>query len=179
MYNTHGGTTVVGGGAPATTVVKPSNQQDVKNHNIEMKLKQSFSRSEVDRSALATVRRTRRRRCRPRGRRARTAVSRRSQATKAGRLDAQGVGEAIERFAATVETLQRQCELVEDEQGRWEKQRTRKEERRRLQSFIGRPRKQGEATAESFPRQHEAKAATRAPGTTKFKFTELQNCHPV
>jgi hypothetical protein len=36
-----------------------------------------------------------------------------------------------------------------------------------LQSFIGQPRKQGEATAESFPRQHEAKAATRAPGTPK------------
>ena len=88
--------------------------------------------------------------------------------TRAGWLGVQGVGEAIERFAAMVETLQRRCELAGDEQGRREKQRMRKEERRRLQSFIGRPRKQGEATTESFPRQREAKAATRAPGTPKM-----------
>ena len=39
-----------------------------------------------------------------------------------GWLGAQGVGEVIERFVATIETLQRRCELAEDEQGRREKQ---------------------------------------------------------
>ena len=33
--------------------------------------------------------------------------------------------------------------------------------------LITRPRKQEEATTESFPRQREAKAATRTPGTPK------------
>ena len=40
-------------------------------------------------------------------------------------------------------------------------------EESRRRSIIGRPRKQGEATATPFPRQREAKAATHAPGTPK------------
>jgi len=81
-------------------------------------------------------------------------------------VDAQGDG-AITGFSCDGGALQRRCELVGDEQGRREKQSNGKEERRLLQSFIGRPRKQGEATAESFPCQREAKATTRVPGTPK------------
>ena len=103
-------------------------------------------------------------------------------------MGAQGVGEAIEHFAATVETLQRWCELTGDEQGRREKQRTRKEERRRLQSFIGRLRKQGEATEKSFPCQREAKSShsrawnaedsrRRCSKSGEHCSTKLQNCH--
>ena len=47
------------------------------------------------------------------------------------------------------------------------KQSKKKGQRRQGRSFIGRPRKQGEATAMPFPRQREAKTATRAPGTPK------------
>ena len=82
-------------------------------------------------------------------------------------MDAQGDG-AITGFSYDGGALPRRCELAGDEQGRREKQSKGKEERRLLQSFIGRPRKQGEATSESFPRQREAKAATRAPGTDQM-----------
>ena len=68
-------------------------------------------------------------------------------------------------FSCDGGALQRQCELAGDEQGRRKNRAREKEEQRQLQSFIGRPRKQGEATAESFPRQREAEAATRTPGT--------------
>ena len=91
--------------------------------------------------------------------------SQRNQSTIVGWLGAQVVGEAIEHFVATMETLQRRRELVGDEQGRWKKQSKGKEEWRRLQTFIGRPRKQGEATAAPFPCQREAKTATRVPRT--------------
>ena len=64
MYNTHGGTTVVDGGAPATVVVKTSNQQDIKHHGIKAKLEQPNTRTEVHRGALATATRSRRRRYR-------------------------------------------------------------------------------------------------------------------
>ena len=140
------------------------------------------------RRALATTTQAQRRDYRPRRRKRCTASSRRNQATRAGWLGAQGAGEAIERFAVTVETLQRRCELAGDEQGRREKQRTRKEERRRLQSFIGRPRKQGEAMEESFPRQREAKSGhsrawnaeesrRRCSKSGEHCSTKLQNYH--
>ena len=65
------------------------------------------------------------------------------------------------------EALVRRRELTGDDRQRREKQRAKEEQRRRRRSFIGRPRKQGEATATPFPRQREAKTATRAPGTPK------------
>ena len=65
------------------------------------------------------------------------------------------------------EALVRRRELTGDDRQRREKQRAKEEQRRRRRSFIGRPRKQGEATAMPFPRQREAKTATRAPGTPK------------
>jgi len=50
------------------------------------------------------------------------------------------------------------------EQRRREKQRAKKEERRRLQSLIGRPRKCKEATTKPSARQRDAQTATRATG---------------
>ena len=65
-HSEHNRTMVVGGDAPATAVVKWSNQQDIKHHGIEMKLEQPNTRAEVHRGALAMAKRLRRWCCRPR-----------------------------------------------------------------------------------------------------------------
>ena len=83
-------------------------------------------------------------------------------------MDAQEGDGAGTGFSYDGGALPRRCELAGDEQGRRKNRAREKEERRLLQSFIGRPRKQGEATVESFPRQREAKAATRVPKTPKM-----------
>ena len=93
--------------------------------------------------------------------------SRRNQLTTAGWVDAQEGDRARTSFSCDGGALPRRCELAGDEQGRRKNRAREKEERRLLQSFIARPRKQGEATAESFLRQREAKATTRAPRTPK------------
>ena len=82
-----------------------------------------------------------------------------------GWLGAQRIGEAGTGFAETVTALGRRRKLdgamavlpgkteeetKENGDGGW---------------LITRPRKQEEATTESFPRQREAKAATRTPGS--------------
>ena len=63
-HSEHNRTMVVGGDAPATAVVKTSNQQDIKHHGIKAKLEQPNTRIEVHRGALATAMRSRRRRYR-------------------------------------------------------------------------------------------------------------------
>ena len=74
--------------------------------------------------------------------------------------------------------------------GDGKKQRAKKEEQRRLQSFIGRPRKRKEATPESFPCQRNAQTTTRAIGSKpkdrrqcsksgEHCTSKLQNCHLV
>ena len=91
----------------------------------------------------------------------------RNQSTTVSWVDAQEGDGAGTGFSCDGGALPRRCELAGDEQGRRKNRAREKEERRLLQSFIGRPRKQGEATVESFPRQREAKATTRAPRTLK------------
>ena len=59
-HSGHSRATVVDGGAPATTVVKTSNQHGIKHHSIETKLEQPNTRTEVHRGALATATRSRR-----------------------------------------------------------------------------------------------------------------------
>jgi len=59
-HSGHSRATVVGDGAPATAVVKMSNQQGIKHHSIETKLEQPNTRTEVHRGALATATRSRR-----------------------------------------------------------------------------------------------------------------------
>ena len=61
----HSGAAVVGGDAPATAVVKTSNQQDINHHSIETKLEQPNTKTEVHRGALAMVTRLRRWCCWP------------------------------------------------------------------------------------------------------------------
>ena len=70
------------------------NQPGTKHHGIVAKLKQGFTRSEAHRRALATTALARRRFYRPRGRKVASGVPQRNQATKVGRLGAQGKGEA-------------------------------------------------------------------------------------
>ena len=84
----HDGAEIVGGEALVAVVIKMRNQWVIEYHGIVAKLKQDSVGAEAHRGALATVRRTRWRCCRPRGRRARTAVSRRNQAKLVGWLGA-------------------------------------------------------------------------------------------
>ena len=65
LVDGHSGATVVGGDAPATVVVKTSNQQDINHHGIDTKLEQPNIRTEVHRGALATATRLQRWCCRP------------------------------------------------------------------------------------------------------------------
>ena len=67
---------VVGGDAPVAVVVKMRNQWVIEYHGIVAKLKQDSAGAEAHRGALATTKCSRRGHYRPRGRRARTAVSR-------------------------------------------------------------------------------------------------------
>ena len=74
-----------------------------------------------------------------------------------GWLDVQGCGGARALFAETATALGRRQKLDGAAAVVTGKKTEKKEERRRRRrSFIGRPRKQGEATVKSFPRQREA-----------------------
>ena len=65
----HGGVEIVGGEALVVVVIKMRNQWVIEYHGIVAKLKQDSAGAETHRGALATAKRARRRRCRPRGRR--------------------------------------------------------------------------------------------------------------
>ena len=121
VHSGHGGENNDDGGAQVTVMDKMSKQPVIEHHGIKAELAACQARAKTDRGALATAKRARRRCCRPRGRKAASGGSWRNRATTVGCLSTQGVGEAIERFALTVEALQRWCELVGDEQGRREK----------------------------------------------------------
>ena len=54
-HSEHSRTMVVGGDAPATAVVKWSNQQDIMHHGIETKLEQPNTRAEVHREGWLAV----------------------------------------------------------------------------------------------------------------------------
>ena len=106
-HSDHGGAIFNDGDAPVATMDKMVNQPGTKHHSIMAKLKACSSRVETHRRTLATVMRTRRRYCRPRGRKRRTASSWGSQVTRAGWLGAQGLGGAVYLFAETVQSLNR------------------------------------------------------------------------
>ena len=82
-----------------------------------------------------------------------------------GQMDAQGLGEAGTSLSATVEHDNDGTGSPEWSSGDGKKQRAKKEEQRRLQSFIGRPRKRKEATTKPLARQRDAQMATRATGS--------------
>ena len=60
----------IDGGVPATAKDKWSNEAVTEHHGNPVKLELDFARAEAHRRATATVKRTRRRCCRPRGRKA-------------------------------------------------------------------------------------------------------------
>jgi len=107
VHSDHGGANFGDGEAPVAAVVKTSNQQDIKHHGIETKLEQPNTRAEVHRGALATVKRLRRWCCRPRGRKRRTSISQRRQATRVGWLGVLGLGDAMASFAKDGKALRR------------------------------------------------------------------------
>jgi len=143
------------------------NQWVMEDYIIVAKLKQDSVGAEDHRNTLATAKRSRRGRCRPRGRRARTASSRRIQATKVGWLGAQGIGKAGTGFAETATALGRRRELDEAAvvvMGKTEEEEKRR--RRRLGSY-NTTQKLKEATTEPFPCQRDTKDGHDAPGTPK------------
>ena len=82
---------------------------------------------------------TRRRCCRPRRRRARTAVSRRSQTSRVGRLGAQGASRAMMGFAMTGWRYGDGTSSTEQRRRRREKQGRRKEKNSDGEDLITRP----------------------------------------
>ena len=98
-HSGHGGVSNSDGGAPVAALDKMINQQGIKHHSIKAKLEQHRARTVTHRGALATVRRTRRRRCRPRGRKTPSDTSRRSQTARMGQLGAQGTSGAMASLA--------------------------------------------------------------------------------
>ena len=112
VHNGHGGASNGDGGVPVAVVDKTINQQDIKHHGITEKLKQCFPRSEAHRRVLATTALARRGLCRPRGRRAWSASSRRNQPTTIGWVEAQEKDGTGTVFTKTTTALGRRCGLA-------------------------------------------------------------------
>ena len=93
-HSSRGGTSNDDGDVLVAAVEEMTKQQGIKHHGIKVKLEQYFARTKAHRRALATTALTRRWCCRPRGRKAASGVSWRSQATRAGWLGAQGTSRA-------------------------------------------------------------------------------------
>ena len=72
VYSNHGGANVGDGDASTTAVDKRTNQSVIKYHGHKAKLTVRSVMTKTHREAPATANRARRRRCWPRGRRART-----------------------------------------------------------------------------------------------------------
>ena len=87
-------------------------------------------------------------------------------------MDAQGVGGAGASLSAMAEHDSDGTGSPEMSKVTGRKQSKGKEERRRLQSFIGQPRKRKEATTKPSARQRDARTATRATGS-KSKFAGM------
>ena len=106
-HHGHSGANNGDGGAPVAAVDKRLIQPSTQHHGNMAKLTACQARAETDCGALAMAKRARRRCCRPRGRKAASGGSRWNQATKVSQLGAQGIGEAIERFATMAQALVR------------------------------------------------------------------------
>ena len=141
------------------------NQWVMEYHSIVAKLKQDSAGAEDHRNTLATAKRSRRGRCRPRGRRERTVSSRRIQVTKVGWLGAQGIGEAWTGFAETATALVRRQKLDGAAAAVTGKQRRRENEERRRWLAYNTTRKRKEATRKPSPCQRDAQTVTRATGS--------------
>ena len=115
---------VVDGGVSATAKDKRSNQAVTEHHGNPMKLESGFAGAEARRRAMAMVKRTRWRCCRPRGRKAMSGVSEQSQSTRAGWLGSQRIDGAVAGFAEDGNARQRRHSSTEQRWRRREKQRS-------------------------------------------------------
>ena len=75
-HSSHGDASYVDGGVPVAVVDKRINQPGTKHHGNMGKLELCRAREKTHRRVLATVTRTRRRCCRPQGRKATLSISR-------------------------------------------------------------------------------------------------------
>jgi len=132
-----------------------------------VKLEPGFARAAAHRRATATVKRRRRRCCRPRGRKACTAVPRLSQASKAGGMVAQGASGAMTALLRMERHYVDGTGSTEQRRRRREKQGRRNGDERRRHWPYSVAQKQGLATQESSRASTEPKMATSAPGNQK------------
>ena len=110
-HSGHGGASNGDGGASVTAVDKRSNQPVIENHGNKAKLELHRARAKAHWRVLATTAQARWWRCRPQGRKARTAGSRWSQASRVGLLGAQGTDEAVASYATTGNAPRRRQKL--------------------------------------------------------------------
>ena len=156
VHGDHGGTKFVGDGVPATAVDKTAKQQWNEHYGIETMPKVHQSRATAHRRALATEKWNLGWVRRPRGRRQWNSSFRWRQTELVGRPDVQGVGGAGASLSAMAEHDSDGTGSPEMSKVTGRKQSKGKEERRRLQSFIGQPRKRKEATTKPSARQRDA-----------------------
>jgi len=156
VHSGHGGANNDDGDALVAAVDKRVKQPSTKHHGNMAKLKACQARAETDIGALATVKRTRRWCCWPRGRKAAHGVPRRNQAPRLGELGLQGEYGAGTGFAATVETLRRRQKLNGAMAVKTGKSRGRNGKERRRRRPYNAAQKQEEATPRPSPRQRDA-----------------------
>ena len=102
---------IIDGGVSVTAKDKRSNEVVTEHHGNSMKLEPGFARAEAHRRATTTVKRTRRRCYRPRGRKATSGGPRQNQAPRLGWVGSQVVGGTEARFAEMVKALRRRRKL--------------------------------------------------------------------
>ena len=165
-------------------------QPGTKHHGITKKLKQGFIRSEAHRRALATTAQPRRRSCRPRGRRAWSASSRQSQASRMVRLSTQGISRAVASVTEDWRVQWRRQKLNGVRLRRREKIEEEEKRRRRRLGTYNVAQKLKEATTESFPvpaRRHgqprrawkQAEGRRRCSESGEHCSQYLQDCHSL
>ena len=163
-HSNHGGASNDDGDVPVAVVDKMVNQPGTKHHGIVPKLKQDFARAVAHRRATATVKRTRRWCCRPRGIKATSGVSRRNQATKTGLLSAQGTSGPVASFAEDVKALRRRQSSTEQRRRRLEKQKRRTAKNGGIVDLIAQLRSKKKPCSSLPPASTKPEMATGAPG---------------
>ena len=154
-------------GVPVAAVDEKVTQQGTKHHDNMAKLELRRARAKTHRRVLATVMHTQRRCCRSRGRKARTAFPRWTQASRMGRLGAQGAGGAVTGFATTGRHYGDDTSSTEQRRRRREKQGRRTEKNGDGEDFIARLRSKKKPRRSLLHASAKLNVATSAPGSQR------------